>query len=105
MRLPQDPRLPQLPAGQLDHFRRQVSDEFRRHATQVNLLSEGYLSAVTNAMPAAPTNGTWAQGDFIRNSAPTEQGSSGSKYVVFGFLCVAGGEPGTWVEMRFLTGN
>ena len=79
--------------------------EFRDHAQQVNALSEGRISAVYNAQTAAPTTGTYAQGDFIRNSAPVEAGSSPDKYVVYGWLCVAGGTPGTFVPCRFLTGN
>jgi hypothetical protein len=79
--------------------------ELREHATQVNNLSEGKLSAVYNAYTAAPTTGTWNQGDFIRNSAPSELGSGGSKYVIFGWICTVSGTPGTWLQCRFLTGN
>jgi hypothetical protein len=79
--------------------------ELREHATQVNNLSEGKLSAVYNAYTADPTTGTWNQGDFIRNSAPSELGSGGSKYVIFGWICTVSGTPGTWLQCRFLTGN
>lgn len=79
--------------------------ELREHATQVNLLSEGRLRANYQAQTAAPTTGDYAQGDFVRNSGPVELGSAGSKYVVFGWLCIVSGAPGTWVEQRFLTGN
>lgn len=79
--------------------------ELREHATQVNLLSEGRISAVYNAATAAPTTGTWAQGDFIRHSNPTEQNTGGLKYVIYGWECVTSGTPGTWVECRFLTGG
>lgn len=79
--------------------------ELREHATQVNMLTEGKLSAVYNAATAAPTTGTWAQGDFIRNSAPAEAGSASSKYVIFGWICTVSGTPGTWLQCRFLTGN
>jgi hypothetical protein len=79
--------------------------ELREHATQVNNLSEGKLSAVYNAYTADPTTGTWSQGDFIRNSAPSELGSGGSKYVIFGWICTVSGTPGTWLQCRFLTGN
>jgi hypothetical protein len=44
-------------------------------------------------------------GDFVRNSTPTELGGAGSKYIVWGFICIGAGTPGTWREMRFLTGN
>lgn len=81
-----------------------LARELREHARQVNLLSEGRLSAVNNAQPAAPTAGEYAVGDFVRNSAPAELGSPGSKYVVEGWMCVDD-SPLTFVEKRFLTGN
>lgn len=79
--------------------------ELREHATQVNMLTEGKLSAVYNSATAAPTTGTWAQGDFIRHSNPTEQNTGGLKYVLYGWECVASGTPGTWIECRFQTGG
>ena len=79
--------------------------ELREHATQVNNLTEGRIAAVTNATTAAPTSGPNQQGDFVRNSAPTELGSALSKYVILGWVCVVSGTPGTWVEFRGLTGN
>lgn len=79
--------------------------ELREHATQVNLLSEGKLSGSYAALTAAPTTGTHAKGDFVRNSDPSELGSVSSKYVIFGWVCVTGGSPGTFVQCRFLTGN
>lgn len=80
-------------------------DFLRKMATQLNLLSEGNASAVTNAYTAAPTTGTYNVGDFILNSAPVEAGSAGSKYIIHGWQCVTAGTPGTWKECRFLTGN
>lgn len=80
-------------------------DLLKRIAYQVNLVSEGSLAGTYNASTAAPTTGTWAKGDFIRNSNPSELGSAGSKYVVKGWICVTGGTPGTWVQSRTLTGN
>jgi hypothetical protein len=38
---------------------------------------------------AAPTTGTWAQGDIVYNTNPTAGG-------FFGFICVTAGTPGTW---------
>ena len=73
--------------------------------TQVNTLSEGYLSASYTAQTAAPTTGNWSKGDFVRNSNPSEAGSAGSKYVLFGWECVTAGNPGTWKELRCLTGG
>lgn len=79
--------------------------ELREHATQVNALSEGRISAAYNAVTAAPTTGPNMQGDFVKNSAPAELGTAGSKYVIEGWTCVVSGTPGTWVQKRFLTGN
>ena len=73
--------------------------------TQLNALSEGQLVAAYNAYTAAPTTGTYAIGDYIRNSAPAEAGSASSMYVILGWVCTASGTPGTWVEVRALTGN
>lgn len=79
--------------------------ELREHATQVNLISEGRIAGFYTATTAAPTTGSWMQGDFLMNSAPTELGSASSKYVIEGWTCVVSGTPGTWVQRRFLTGN
>lgn len=105
-RLPIDPRLPS-PTSQNynDTLRVRLNDIFRQSNQQINQLTEGRIEAITNAYTAAPTSGEYKQGDFIRNSAPTELGVGGSKYVIYGFLCVVSGTPGTWVECRFLTGS
>ena len=58
-----------------------------------------------NSATSAPTGNTWAIGDIVRNSAPAEAGGAGSKYVVIGWICTVSGTPGTWLEMRTLTGN
>ncbi|MNJ22492.1 hypothetical protein D3C77_168630 [compost metagenome] len=79
--------------------------ELREHATQINMLSEGRIAASYSALTSAPTGGTYMQGDFVRNSAPSELGTVGSKYVIEGWTCVVSGTPGTWVQKRFLTGN
>jgi hypothetical protein len=79
--------------------------ELKEHATLINLISEGRLTGTNNATTAAPTTGQHAWGDFVRNSAPVEAGTPGAMYVVLGWVAVAGGTPGTWVEVRALTGN
>ena len=79
--------------------------ELREHAQQVNGLSEGRIAANYNASTAAPTTGTFQQGDKVWNSAPTELGTTPNKYAILGWLCVAGGSPGPFVEMRVLTGG
>jgi hypothetical protein len=78
---------------------------YRQVAQQVNALSEGQISASYNALTAAPASGTWVQGDFVKNRTPTELGAALSRYVIVGWVCVASGTPGTWVQARFLTGN
>lgn len=72
---------------------------------QLNNLSEGKLEAIHNATIAAPTTGTYAKGDFVRNTDPADSGTVGNKYTLFGWLCVAGGTPGTWVPGRFMTAD
>ncbi|WP_354686688.1 hypothetical protein [Cupriavidus necator] len=74
-------------------------------ATQLNSLSEGRISAATNADTAPPTTGEHQVGDYVRNSAPAELGAVGAKYVVLGWVAVAAGTPGTWKECRSLTGG
>lgn len=77
----------------------------REHVNQINQLAEGRITAFYSALTAAPTSGPWMQGDSVKNSAPSELGTAGSKYVIEGWVCVVSGTPGTWVQKRFLTGN
>lgn len=107
-RIEADPRLP-MP-GAIDYergMRTRLYDLFRAITRQLNGISEGQISAITNAATAAPTGVTQAygQGDKVWHSAPVEAGLPGSKYVILGWVCVAAGAPGTWCEMRVLTGN
>lgn len=99
-----EPSIPLLPPA-LSIFRASLGDYLRKIAAQLNNLTEGKIAAVTNATTAAPTAGTYNQGDKIWHSAPVEAGSVSSKYVIIGYVCVAAGTPGTWREMRVLTGN
>ena len=101
MRLPSDPR---LPTGEAN-LRTRLTDLHRDVAQQVNGLSEGRLAATYNAQTAAPTTGTHALGDFVRNSAPAELGIVSAKYIITGWVCTAAGTPGTWLQVRTLTGN
>jgi hypothetical protein len=82
-----------------------LKQELVQHATMINLLTDGRLAGTNNAVAAVPTSGTFATGDFVRNSAPTELGAAGSKYVVLGWICTNGGTPGTLLQVRALTGN
>jgi hypothetical protein len=79
--------------------------ELREHATLLNLITDGRLSGTNNATTAAPTTGSHARGDFVRNSQPSEAGAAASKYVILGWICTVGGTPGTWLPCRVLTGN
>ena len=79
--------------------------ELKEHAAQVNALSEGRMAGTYNALTAAPTTGTWAKGDRIKNSDPTEAGVALSKYVILEWVCTVSGTPGTWLQCRALTGN
>lgn len=103
MKVPDYPRLPQN--GDVRELVKQLTLLWRDLAQQVNGLSEGLIVASYNAQTAAPTQGTYGQGDFIPNKEPTELGSAGSKYIITGWTCVDAGTPGTWVETRALTGN
>lgn len=84
---------------------RDTMRELKEHAQTVNMLCEGRLAGNYNAQNAAPTTGQHAQGDMVKNLEPVELGATPNKYVIDSWKCVTGGEPGTWVECRFLTGN
>lgn len=81
-----------------------VAREMREHAALVNLISDGRLQGTNNATTAAPTTGTHQRGDFVRNSQPSELGAAPNTYVIYGWICTAGGTPGTWEAMNVPTG-
>lgn len=89
----------------IDRLVIQLTSLLVRISQQVNGISEGTMAAFHNAQTAAPTTGTWAQGDVIKKSNPVEAGGAGAKYVIIGWVCTVSGTPGTWLEMRTLTGN
>ena len=60
------------PPTEIGQLTRQLATQWRLLAQQVNAHSEGLIAGAYNALTAAPTGQTWKQGDFIRNSAPTE---------------------------------
>ena len=106
MKLNEQPHLPQGPAD--DWNRRLVLRLYEllsQIARKVNAMASGTAAGFDGGGTAAPTTGTWSQGDTWRNTAPAELGAAGSKYVLTGWVCVAGGTPGTWREQRTLTGN
>lgn len=91
-KLPTDPRLPLAS----DPLTRRLYELFRGIASAHN---ESYYWEASGT--SAPASGTWATGDKCRNTAPTELGSAGSKYVVTGWIYLSG----AWKEMRSLTGG
>jgi hypothetical protein len=101
MRQQTDPRFP----VDLSLLVRRLTDVWRELAQQVNGVTEGSIASFHAARVSAPAVGKYAVGDFVRNSTPSELGTAGSKYIVHGWTCTVAGEPGTWVESRFLTGN
>jgi hypothetical protein len=103
MKQPIDPNLPL--GNDVASLKTRLYEVFKTIAIQLNGISEGRMSAFHNAYTAAPTTGTWAQGDSIKNSAPAEAGIATAKYVIIGWVCTVGGTPGTWLECRCLTGN
>ena len=106
MRLEENPQLPQNPDSDYASSLNQVLTRLlRAYSQKVNALADGKTTAVDNAVPAVPTAGQFNQGDFVRNSAPTELGTAGSKYVLRGWTCTVPGSPGTFVQCRELTGN
>jgi hypothetical protein len=90
--------------GTAEQNRRELSDAVADHGLRIERLQTGSISAHPN-YTAAPAGGAWRQGDYVRNNAPSELGSSPNKYVILGWSCVVSGAPGTWVECRCLTGN
>ena len=82
-----------------------IIELFRDVNKKVNALASGSFGATDGVGTAAPTTGTWARGDYIKNSAPSEAGGAGSKYVIHGWICTVAGAPGTWLQDRRLTGN
>lgn len=103
MKLSTDARLPS--SDDIRALKTRITELHREVATQVNQASEGAIQASHNALIAAPVLGDGRLGDFVRNSAPSELGAGGSKYVVLGWVCVASGSPGTWKDCRVLTGG
>ena len=96
---------PNLPPVTDKNFHSGLIRLFRELARKIDLNSYGYMAGREGRGTAAPTTGTWALGDYVWNSNPSELGSVGSKYWIRGWVCLVAGEPGTWEEDRGLTGN
>lgn len=102
MKVSPDIRIPT--GGGLESAVTAVRDELRRHATQINLISEGRIDGHYNARDEIPS-GPGKNGDLIWKRTLSEQGAVGSKYVVIGYACIQSGDPATRVELRVPTGN
>jgi hypothetical protein len=89
----------------LESMQRALQQVLPAIAKQVNAVSEGRIQGSHNAANAPPVSGVYLAGDYIKNKAPAVLGTAGSRYVVKGWICVTGGEPGTWVQDRGLTGT
>ena len=105
-RLPVTPTLPQTPdSAYTAQLNIRLVDIFRAVYARINDLSDGRIAGIDNAASSVPTVGSYTKGDFVRNSAPAELGITSSKYFIDGWVCVAAGTPGTFVQKRCLTGN
>jgi hypothetical protein len=84
-----------------------MTEMVRQIEDAINRLSEGRIYQNYNAASAAPSGSTVAYqlGDFIKNLSPTPTGGAGSEYVILGWVCTAAGSPGTFEEVRTLTGG
>lgn len=106
MKLEENPQLPKDPdsrySGDLNFV---LARLFRNIAQKVNALADGRIAGNDFTAASIPTTGMFRQGDFIKNSAPVEAGTAGSKYVLIGWVCTVSGSPGTLLPVRTLTGN
>lgn len=93
-----EPKVPQETSYDLIRTLKEITN-------QINGLTEGKIAVRHASDTSYPTTGTYAQGDVVFNSAPSELGSAGSRYVITKWICVVSGTPGTWVACRSLTGN
>lgn len=106
MKLLETPSLPSVPESNYDRGLQQALMPLLRNAAiKVNQIGDGRIAGFDEVRVAAPTSGAWQQGDQVKNVAPAELGSPGSRYVLLGWVCVVSGTPGTWQQMRVLTGN
>lgn len=55
--------------------------ELSEHAKLVNLMTDGRMAGTNNAQTTAPTTGTHAAGDAVRNSAPAAGEYAGWIYI------------------------
>lgn len=70
-----------------------------------NNLGNDFTSGAGTTTPSAGNALQWYVGDVIRNTNPSVLGTAGSQYVISGWVCTTQGDPGTWSQMRTLTGT
>jgi len=100
----EDPLLPTGATSRWDvELRRRLTEILREIIRAINALSAGQAGG-SAALPTMPTSGTYAVGDVVRKINPTELGTPGAKYILYGWCCVSA-SPLAFVEMRILTGN
>ena len=93
-----------------DKYDKQVMTNIvRAICNQVNGLSEGDIAARYQAQTTVPNGAEAAQvSDIVWDSNATVRGSVApgvaASYVRLGWICTVPGTPGTWQEMRVLTG-
>jgi hypothetical protein len=82
--------------------------------TRIKQGGVNYLHKIRKSRVNNLTNGTtrpyfdvWGQGDFVENLTPVELGTTGSRYVVRGWVCTGSGygTSSTWAECRHPTGT
>lgn len=101
-----DPSIP--PSAAAPGFIASLKNYLQIIQQEVNLLANGYVAGKLNATTAAPVPGnkaTYAKGDFIPNNNPVVTGAAGAQFIITGWMCTLGGQPGTWVQCRTLTGT
>jgi hypothetical protein len=67
--------------------------------TKNDLVGDWWITAVGRSqryLEAAPASGTWETGDYVAKLSPSVGASTG-------WVCTAGGTPGTWVSVGTLT--
>ena len=104
--------------GQNSNLRDIYSDVYLSQTTERLTYSAGATQAAGQkwwgvprvAFAAAmPTTGTWTADDYVQNTAKSELGSAGSKYIIKGWIRMTTGSANVlntdWFQDRALTGN
>lgn len=101
MKLNENPQLPSNTESEYDkRLYQSLYQVLKAIAVKVNQIASGTFAGRDNQSTAAPTTGSYAQGDEVLNSNPTELGVVGAKYVIRGWVCTVSGTPGTWLDRK-----